>query len=232
MLLNRRNTLNVQQLQTRLPLVEDNLRLKTNEDIILQLADFARLNQIYESALNEIATKLENLDSEFHVNYHHNPIHHMEGRLKSPQSIAEKLTNKDLAISIPNIQENILDVAGIRVIVNYLDDIYTIEKLLIQQDDVQVIKRKDYVMNPKDNGYRSLHLVISIPVFLSTETKEVCVEIQIRTIGMDMWASLEHKLRYKNNIDEIKQFSSELFSYAEDLYSIEKKMQKINDALK
>lgn len=232
MLLNRRSTLNVQQLQAKLPRFEDNLRLRTNEDIMLQLTDFARLNQLYESALNEVATKLENLDAEFHVNYNYNPIHHLEGRMKSPQSIAEKMVDKDLPINIPNIEENILDIAGIRVIVNYLDDIYSIEKLLSKQDDVTVIKRNDYVANPKDSGYRSLHLVISIPVFLSTETKHVNVEIQIRTIGMDMWASLEHKLRFKSDIEEIEQYSSELVSYSNELHSIEKKMQKINDALK
>ena len=128
MLLNR-STLNVQQLQAKLPRFEDNLRLRTNEDIMLQLTDFARLNQLYESALNEVATKLENLDAEFHVNYNYNPIHHLEGRMKSPQSIAEKMVDKDLPINIPNIEENILDIAGIRVIVNYLDDIYSIEKI-------------------------------------------------------------------------------------------------------
>ena len=107
-----------------------------------------------------------------------------------------------------------------------------LKKLLSKQDDVTVIKRNDYVANPKDSGYRSLHLVISIPVFLSTETKHVNVEIQIRTIGMDMWASLEHKLRFKSDIEEIEQYSSELVSYSNELHSIEKKMQKINDALK
>lgn len=233
MFLNRRNVLDVQGLQNKLPVFEDTLRFKTNEEIIVQLTDFTRMNQVYEAALNEVATKLENLDAEFQVNYHHNPIHHLEGRMKSIQSIADKLTKKQLPVTVNTIQKNIFDVAGIRVITNYIEDIYTIEKLLIQQDDVQLVKRKDYVTHPKQTGYRSLHLVISVPVFLSKGAEQTKVEIQIRTIGMDMWASLEHKLRYKGNTTEkTEQFSLDLALHAVTLFDIEEKMQRIHNELR
>lgn len=233
MILNKRNVLNIHQLENTISHIDGNIELRPNQELILRLQDFTKLNQTYEAALNEVATKLENLNAEFQVTFQHNPIHHMEGRLKSIQSIAGKLTKQELDISVENIQKNIRDVAGIRVITNYIEDIYTIEKLLTIQDDVKLIKRKDYVANPKENGYRSLHLVVSVPVFLSRGTEHTLVEIQIRTIGMDMWASLEHKLRYKTtDSDKVETFSSDLKTYASDLHKIELDMQNIHIQLK
>lgn len=233
MILNKRNVLNIHQLEHSIEHIEGNLQLKDNQALLLKLQDFTKLNQTYEAALNEVATKLENLNAEFQVNFQHNPIHHMEGRLKSIQSIAGKLTKQDLDISVENIQQKIHDVAGIRVITNYIEDIYTIEELLTKQDDVKLIKRKDYVANPKENGYRSLHLVVSVPVFLSRGTEHTLVEIQIRTIGMDMWASLEHKLRYKTtDTDKVQSYSNDLKTYASDLHKIELDMQNIHIKLK
>ncbi|NLM10576.1 MAG: GTP pyrophosphokinase family protein, partial [Clostridiaceae bacterium] len=136
-------------------------------DISDQMHDFLELRQLYNAAMREVRTKLEILDEEFHVRFNHNPIHHIECRLKSPQSIVEKLNRKGVELSIESIKKNITDIAGIRVICNYIDDIYTIADLLLKQDDITLIRERDYIANPKDNGYRSLHLVIMVPVYLS-----------------------------------------------------------------
>lgn len=187
--------------------------------------------QTYESAQQEIATKLENLDAEFQLNYNHNPIHHLEGRMKDPQSLMGKLQRKGLPLDINVIPNEIFDIAGIRVITNYIDDIYTVERLLVAQDDVKLLKRKDYVKDPKPSGYRSLHLVVEIPVFMSTGVKHMPVEIQVRTIGMDMWASLEHKLRYKTDSERAEEFADNLIGYANELNQIEQNFQNIHREL-
>ena len=136
---------------------------------------------------------------------------------------------KQLDISAESAREHILDIAGIRVVCNYLEDIYVIEKMLLKQEDVKLLKRKDYIKNPKDNGYRSLHIVVSIPVFLSNKVEKLPVEIQIRTIGMDMWASLEHKIRYKNNAST-DDYSDMLKTVHLKLH-VESKMQSIHSAI-
>lgn len=233
MIINKRNVLNIHQIENSIDHIEDNFQLKPGQELLLKIQDFTKLNQTYEAALNEVATKLENLNAEFQVNFQHNPIHHMEGRLKSVQSILGKLTKQDHEISIDSIKANIHDYAGIRVITNYIEDIYTIEKLLTSQDDIKLIKRKDYINRPKENGYRSLHLVISVPVFFSRGTEHTLVEIQIRTIGMDMWASLEHKLRYKTrDLEKTEKFKVDLKSYATELHNIELDLQEIHIQLK
>lgn len=195
------------------------------------IAEFVRLYQVSEAAQKEIATKLENLDAEFQVNYDYNPIHHIEGRMKEPNSLMEKLSRKEIPYSIEGIKQNVYDIAGLRVITNYINDIYTIEKLLTEQDDVTIIKRKDYIANPKKSGYRSLHLVVKVPVFLSTGPEETAVEVQIRTVGMEMWASLEHKLKYKNASDKIEQFSEELIHYSDELNNIERHLELIHQEI-
>lgn len=196
-----------------------------------QLTQIAQMYQVYESAQNEILTKLENLDAEFEVNYNHNPIHHIDGRMKDPQSLVGKIKKKNLAPNVDAVKNNIFDIAGLRVITNYIDDIYTVEKLLSQQDDVEVIKRKDYIENPKDSGYRSLHLVVKVPVFKAREVESIPVEIQIRTIGMDMWASLEHELRYKTDVDRAEEFADNLVHNANALFAIEQNFQDIHHEL-
>ena len=196
-----------------------------------QLTQIAQMYQVYESAQREISTKLENLDAEFEVNYNHNPIHHIDGRMKDPQSLVGKIKNKNLAPNVAAVKNNIFDIAGLRVITNYIDDIYTVEKLLSQQDDVEVIKRKDYIKNPKASGYRSLHLVVKVPVFKALEVESIPVEIQIRTIGMDMWASLEHELRYKTDVDRAEEFADNLVHNANALFDIEQNFQDIHHEL-
>lgn len=201
-----------------------------NDDIsnsFEQVLEFVKLEHIYSAALEEISTKLRILDEDFQLKTAHNPIHHMERRVKKLPSLVQKLQRKGLEVSAEVAQENIYDIAGIRVICNYFDDIYTVEKLLLQQSDIKLLKCKDYVETPKENGYKSLHLVVTVPLFLTDGVVETPVEIQIRTIGMDMWASLEHKLHYKSfkNTDSYRHLLKEC---ADEIASVESKMQQVH----
>lgn len=194
-----------------------------------KLTQFLQMQQEYRAAMKEIGTKLENLDDEFHVHYRHNPIHHMERRLKEPSSIAKKLDKNHLPLTIEAIKENLFDIAGVRVICNYVDDVYNVEKLLLNQSDIQLLNRKDYIANPKLNGYRSLHLIVTVPVFLSEKTIDVPVEVQIRTIAMDLWATLEHELSYKNeNDDKVADYVCLLKECSDKLSDIDVTMQEIH----
>ncbi|MBS7370184.1 MAG: GTP pyrophosphokinase family protein [Oscillospiraceae bacterium] len=197
-----------------------------------QLYQFIELEHLYESAIREVKTKLEILDSEFKAKYDYNPIHHIEDRLKSPQSILEKLQRKGLSFSCENAREALNDIAGVRVICNYIEDIYTVADLLTMQDDVKLIKRKDYIENPKPNGYRSLHLVIETPVYLPDRKEQVNVEVQIRTIAMDFWASLEHELKYKTDVEVSADLAQQLKECAETIAATDERMQSIYRTLK
>ena len=157
-----------------------------------QITEFIDQMQVYEGAMYEISTKLEILDSEFQVRFSHNPIHHMERRLKSLNSILGKLQRRNLPLTVDAIKDNLFDVAGVRVICNYRDDVYSVANYLSAQSDIQVLRVKDYIKNPKQNGYRSLHVIYAVPVFLSSGPHYTPVEVQLRTIAMDYWASLEH----------------------------------------
>lgn len=195
--------------------------------IYATLQDFSRQQQIYWAAIKEIKTKFEILDDEFQVRYDHNPIHHMESRLKSSKSIIAKLQKRNYEISAASIRKNLTDIAGVRVICNYLDDIYRIANLLLRQDDVSLVRRSDYIEEPKANGYRSLHLIVLVPVFLAEKTEFVPVEIQIRTIAMDFWASLEHQLKYKAHHDIPGELRSRLKTCAESITQLDEEMQLI-----
>ena len=166
--------------------------------------EYVNVEQKYLAGIKEVRTKLEILDDEFHHRFDHNPIHHIESRLKKPESIIKKAIDKDVTLTEKEIMRHIHDIAGIRVICNYIDDVYVVAQLLINQDDIKLIKIKDYIQNPKDNGYRRLHLVLEVPIFLAEGVQPIHVEVQLRTIAMDFWASLEHKLKYKtdNNVPE------------------------------
>ncbi|WZL80528.1 GTP pyrophosphokinase family protein [Vallitaleaceae bacterium 9-2] len=188
---------------------------------------FSIQQQLYQAAIKEIRTKLEILDEEFRVKYDHNPIHHIESRLKSVESIVKKLQKKDLEISIDSIVNNLSDVAGVRVICNYKDDVESIAKFLVNQDDITYIEQRDYISNPKENGYRSLHLIIAIPIFLYESTELVRVEVQIRTIAMDFWASLEHKLKYKKESPVSNNLYHRLQRCAINLAALDEEMQDI-----
>ena len=162
---------------------------------------FLEMSHLYDGAIREIRTRLEILDREFNIRYASNPIHHIDSRLKSPRSIIEKLQRKGWPVSVESAEEHLNDIAGVRIVCNYIDDIYRLANMLVRQKDLELVCQKDYIRNPKPNGYRSLHLVLRVPVFLSSHTELVPVEVQIRTIAMDFWASLEHQLRYKSDVE-------------------------------
>ncbi|MGX5791376.1 GTP pyrophosphokinase [Staphylococcus equorum] len=225
MYIERKPSLNIDDLKEEF---EESIKhINNQEDAFDMVIGFVALEQLYSSALKEISTKLDILDDNFQQMYKHNPIHHMERRVKEMRSLIKKLNRKGFEISTESARENILDIAGIRVICNYIDDIYVIEELLLKQEDVKLLKRKDYIGNPKDNGYRSLHIVVNIPVFLANTVETVPVEIQIRTIGMDMWASLEHKIRYKNT-ENTENYRNTLKQCANEITTVESKMQNIH----
>lgn len=195
-----------------------------------QIPEFIEQMQVYKGAMYEISTKLEVLDDEFQVRFSHDPIHHMERRLKSVDSIIGKLERKGLPISVESLRDNLFDVAGIRVICNYRDDVYSVSNYLSSQSDIQVLRVKDYIKNPKQNGYRSLHVIYAVPVFLSSGAHYTPVEVQFRTIAMDYWASLEHALRYKSDLPDTKlnEHSQTLLDCAKSLQNVEVQMQHIH----
>lgn len=197
------------------------------EDIENIRVSFFEMQHLYQSATREISTKLEILNDEFQFIHKRNPIHNMQSRIKSIESIFEKLNRKGFEISIESAKENLTDIAGIRVVCNYIDDIYMIAKTLKMQDDITIIRETDYIKNPKPNGYRSLHLVVTVPVFFSDRKEVVPVEIQIRTIAMDFWASLEHQLRYKTVDDIPPSVAIELQECADNIAKTDLKMQDI-----
>ena len=186
-----------------------------------------RVNHLYRSALKVAVTQMEILDEEFASLYDHSPIHHIEYRIKSLDSIIEKLKRNGYEVTIDNIYAHINDVAGIRVICNYLDDIYYLRRLLTRTESFKVIREVDYIANPKESGYRSLHLIIDVPIVISEGTLHLPVEIQLRTIAMDMWASLEHELRYKSNRDFDDNDTARLRLCSDAISEIDREMQNI-----
>ena len=162
-----------------------------------QLHDLGRLMAFYLCAMMEVETKFNVICEDFTYQYERNPIENIQSRLKEPSSIRSKLERRGHPMTVESIEENLFDVAGVRVVCSFVDDVYQIAEALLRQDDVTLIERKDYIQNPKPNGYRSLHLSIAVPIFLTNQKKMMNVEIQLRTIAMDFWASLEHQLRYK-----------------------------------
>jgi putative GTP pyrophosphokinase len=182
---------------------------------------------LYTCAIREVNTKLENLNQELEYTKERNPIQYIDYRIKNPQSILEKMRRNHLELSVENVWNEISDIAGIRVICSYIDDIYAIAEMLIKQDDIVLLREKDYIQNPKESGYRSLHLIIETPVFLSEKKHFVKVEVQIRTIAMDFWASLEHQLRYKADIDIPDEIRAKLKNSAAQIYQTDLEMQQI-----
>lgn len=207
----------------------------TSKDVIIGQAmnlldgvlDYKDLMMGYACAIKEINTKFEVLDTEFEVRYKRNPISSIETRLKSQTSILEKMARLGIAPSRENIENNLNDIAGIRVICSYIDDIYFLADALTKQDDIKLIKRKDYISNPKPNGYRSLHLIVSVPIFFAESSKEVKAEVQIRTIAMDFWASLEHQIKYKKNVKNADKVIARLKECADEIAHVDETMQQI-----
>ena len=190
-------------------------------------AGMVRVTHLYRSALKVAVTQMEILDEEFARMYDHSPIHHIEYRIKSLDSIVDKLKRRGYEITIDNIYAHIQDLAGIRVICNYLDDIYYLRSLLTRFDAFKVIREVDYIKNPKPSGYRSLHLVVNVPIVISEGTMVLPVEIQLRTIAMDMWASLEHELRYKSDRQFTDEDATRLRLCSDAISEIDREMQDI-----
>jgi len=195
------------------------------------IEEFLSMRFRFQSAMREVRTKLEILDDEFSMRHSRNPIHHMESRIKSPQSIIHKLYRKGLPPTTQAAMENLQDIAGIRVVCAYLNDTYAIAELLGKQDDLRIIRMRDYIKEPKANGYRSLHLIVEVPVFLSTGKELLPVEVQIRTIAMDFWASLEHQLRYKETAAVPETLNQQLYGAAERIAALDGEMQHIHDQM-
>ena len=193
-----------------------------------QARQFQQAMMRYTCAIREVKTKLEVLNDELSVKNQRNPIEMIKSRVKKPKSIVEKLQRRGFEISLESMEKNLDDVAGIRIICSFLDDIYEVADMLIRQDDVKVIAVKDYIQKPKPNGYRSYHMIIEIPVFFSDSKKPIRVEVQIRTIAMDFWASLDHQLKYKKSfIDDNGEISEELKQCAEVIAGTDVKMLEI-----
>lgn len=193
---------------------------------------FSLLMTQYKCAMLEVRTKLDVLNAEMSLESERNPFESISCRLKSPLSIMEKLSRKGLPMNAKSIEENLFDVAGIRVICSHPSDIYMLADKLCNQDDIRLVCKKDYIKNPKPNGYRSLHLIVEIPIFLSNEKKYMAVEVQFRTIAMDFWASLEHKIRYKKELsEESLKIAEELKLCADDISALDARMQSIRDRI-
>ena len=188
---------------------------------------FARLMTYYRCAMMEIETKFNVLNEEYSLAHDRNPISSIKTRLKSFPSIREKLVRKGLEESVSAIEENLNDIAGVRVICPFPEDVYVLANALLKQDDVFLIEKKDYIKNPKPNGYRSLHMIVAIPIFLAREKRMMKVEIQLRTIAMDCWASLEHQLRYKKETTFTKEMARELLTCAELSAELDNKMDNL-----
>lgn len=202
-------------------------------EVQAKLQEYRRLMTYYSCAIMEIETKFNVLDKQFSLEQERNPIESIKSRLKTPESIVGKIERKGLPLTVETIEDNIKDVAGVRVICSFINDIYMLSKCLLEQDDITLVEIKDYIKEPKENGYRSLHLIVEIPIFLQNEKKMMKVEVQLRTIAMDFWASLEHRMRYKKNLnDELSDvLSHELKACAEASADLDKRMEKVKDTI-
>ena len=194
-----------------------------------QETEFRQMMMMYSCAIKEIKTKLQVLNDELSIKRQRNPIEFIKTRVKQPDSIASKLRRKGYPVTVQSVFENLSDVAG--VICAFIDDIYKVADMLTAQDDIELIKRKDYIKNPKMNGYRSLHLIIEVPVFFSDHKEQIRVEVQIRTIAMDFWASLEHQVKYKKDIDDAESIMYELRACADVINRTDYHMQSLRDRI-
>ena len=202
---------------------------KLNESFLPVAAMFAN----YRCAIMEVETKLRVLDTNFSVQYDYNPIESIKSRLKTPDSILRKMEARGYPLTLQSMSENVRDIAGVRVICSFADDIYRLADCLLEQDDIILVEKKDYIRRPKSNGYRSLHLIVQVPIFTEKEKKLMYVEVQLRTIAMDFWASLEHKIRYKKNlsVSVLEELSAELYACAEVSAELDERMQAVRSKL-
>lgn len=211
---------------------EDLMAGERPEEFIESAQPFMKLMMQYQCAMLEVQTKFEVLNTELSLDSDRNPIESISCRIKKPMSIVDKLKRKELDISLESIEKNIHDVAGIRVVCFFPKDIYRLAEKICSQDDIRLIEKKDYIKNPKPNGYRSLHLILEVPVFFADEKKWMQVEVQFRTIAMDFWASIEHKVKYKKDIDaSTADIVENLRVCAEGIHSLDLRMQEISECI-
>lgn len=213
---------------------KDKMNLEVMRDLLEEnesMDQYRRLIMQYECAMLEVKTKLDVLNSELSLQHSRNPFETIKCRIKSAESILEKMERNGIPLTVENVEKNLNDIAGIRVICSFPDDIYMLADCLLEQDDIKLIAKKDYIKNPKPNGYRSLHLILEIPIFLTDEKKPMRVEVQFRTIAMDFWASLEHKLKYKKHIRNAESISDELYYCAELISQLDGRMQQIRERI-
>ena len=207
---------------------EDNRELLANpQDILNRAMELQQLLMLYESGIKQITTKFEILEDEFESRHLRNPIETITSRIKDPMSIVEKLQRKGLSLTIDNMVNKLYDIAGIRVTCPFISDVYHVTQMLLQQDDIDLIEMKDYIKNPKPSGYRSLHVIVKVGVYFSDQKREIPVEIQIRTIAMDFWASLEHQLHYKKDYKMPEDISKELKAIADTITENDRRMQEL-----
>ena len=195
-----------------------------DESSLDKMQQFQELMMRYNAAIREVRTKVEVLNDEFSFRNSRNPIESITSRIKKPVSIAEKLRRMGCPLTLESVSENLNDIAGIRVICSFIDDIYMVAELLARQDDITVVRVKDYIQKPKPNGYRSYHMIVEVPVFFSDGKRPMRVEIQLRTVAMDFWASLEHQMKYKQDSAERPEIAAELKSCAETIAATDARM--------
>ncbi|HIX90655.1 MAG TPA: GTP pyrophosphokinase family protein [Candidatus Agathobaculum pullicola] len=205
----------------------DKLSQHDEEQLLESAMQLQQMMMLYEAGIREIKTKLDILSDESRISGKPSPIDSIKSRIKTPRSIIGKLKRRGYPISLQSMMENLNDIGGIRVICPFIEDIYTVADMLMRQDDLTLIDRKDYIENPKPNGYRSLHLILEVPIFLSDRTKPVRIELQLRTIAMDFWASLEHQLRYKSDVKVPTHISDDLKACADVIAATDEEMQRI-----
>jgi putative GTP pyrophosphokinase len=194
--------------------------------------ELTRFMMLYQFGIDELNTKIDILKQEFQYVHDYSPIEHVKSRIKSPESILKKMQRKNLDYSLSSIKENIKDIAGIRITCSFISDIFEISRMLENQSDIEVVEKKDYINHPKPNGYQSLHLIVKIPVFMSNGIENVYVEVQIRTIGMDFWASLEHKIYYKFENEVPSHLSKELKNAADTVAMLDRKMEGLHEEIR
>lgn len=211
--------------------IQQNIAELDVDSIKERFQNFQECMMMYSCAIREVRTKFEVLSDHLTVAYRRNPIEMIKSRVKKPDSIIEKLNRKGFEISTESVMKNLNDVAGIRVICSFVNDIYEVANMIASQDDVTVIEVKNYIENPKPNGYRSYHMIIEVPVFFANKKQNVKVEVQLRTIAMDFWASLEHSMKYKKNIAHQEEVSLELKKCADLIAETDLKMQAINESI-
>ena len=210
--------------------INDILNMEHPEILFEQTRPFMELMMQYKCALREVQTKFEILNDEFTIRFNRNPVESIRTRIKQPLSILEKMRRHNLAITLDNIREYLNDVAGIRLVCSFPEDIYALADMLTSQTDITLISVKDYIKSPKPNGYRSLHMIIEVPIFLSSTTEIMRVEVQLRTIAMDFWASVDHKLKYKKGLEKLAAYSDiekELKDCADNIAKIDLRMQNV-----